>query len=301
MRVLLAQVPPRSWLFVPGPRAGELFPKAARSGADAIVVDLEDAVVPSAKDTARQHVLDSAPAWRGATPWYLRVNAAPDTLLHADLRAALQTRATGILLPKVSCAADIRRVSAMIDTLEGDGASPSLSIVALVESAAGVLGAGSLAGSSRRLIALGLGGEDLRADLGITRTRGGIELLAARGLIVLAAGAACCWALDTPCTILGDPRAIRREARLAHQMGFAGKMAIHPGHVATINEMFSPTEAELINARAVVSAAEQAAARGQGVLRVGDAMIDEPVLIAARRTLARARGAPDRGSTGGLQ
>ena len=285
----LLDSPPRSWLFVPATRVAELLPKALASGADALIVDLEDAVAPYEKDSARSRLLDAVRGSRLPVPWFVRVNASPPALLETDAAAAVQAQAGGVVLPKVSDPEDIQRVSEMMGRLETSHGGQRLVIVALIESARGVLAAEQIVAADQRVVGLGFGGEDFAADIGALRTRGGVELLHARGRLVLAAAAAGKWAIDTPCTDIGSPSQAAREAGLARRLGFVGKLVIHPSHVKPVNDAFAPSERELAAARAVVDAFETAKAEGQGVVRVDGRMVDEPVAAAARRVIARGR------------
>lgn len=285
----LLDSPPRSWLFVPGTRVTELLAKAAASGADALIVDLEDAVAPDEKTAARSQVLDATAAFRPMVPWFVRMNATPAALLEADASAAVQAQADGVVLPKVSGPEDVQRVSETMARLEALHGRQPLAIVALIESARGILAAERIAAADQRLIGMAFGGEDFALDIGTPRTRGGVELLHARGRLVLAAAAAGKWAIDTPCTDIGSPSRAGREAGLARRLGFVGKMVIHPSHVKPVNDAFTPSEREVAAARAVVDAFETAKAMGLGVVRVGGRMVDEPVAAAARRVIARAR------------
>ena len=145
--------------------------------------------------------------------------------------------------------------------------------------------------ASPAVIGLALGVEDLAVDIGVSRTRGGLELLYARGQIVLAAAAAGLSAIDMPCTDIQQPAFAGREAVLARRLGFAGKLVIHPAHVPFVNAAFTPSPEEVEAARMVIAAFDAAKASGQGVVRVSGRMVDEPVATAARRIVARAERA----------
>jgi citrate lyase subunit beta/citryl-CoA lyase len=159
--------------------------------------------------------------------------------------------------------------------------------MALVESALGLLAAAALA-AVPTVSGLILGGEDLRLDLRAHKTRSGREILYARSHLVAAARAAGRWAFDTVCLDIATPNAAAGEARLARQLGFDGKLAIHPNQVASVNRAFSPSEREIQEAREIVVAYDEAFADGHGVLALNGRMVDAPVVAAARRLLARA-------------
>ena len=270
----LRAAPPRSWLFVPALRAPEWLPKAKATGTDAIIVDLEDATAPDEKERAREVV--HGLSLGGDRPWiFVRVNAAPDAHLAADLTAAADAGASGIVLPKASTPEDVARVT-------GD-----LAILVMVETARGVLRALEIADADRRVVGLAFGGEDLSADLGVARTREANEFATARSLVALAAAAAGVSAVDTPWFDLGDPEGAGREARLARQLGFSGKLVIHPSHVRPVNAAFTPDDQETARARRIIEAFDAAVSAGSGIAKLDGRMIDLPVVVAARRVLAQ--------------
>lgn len=269
--------PPRSWLFVPALRAVEWIPKALAAGADAVIVDLEDATAPDEKERAAELVGSLDLRGHGDTPVFVRVNAAPAARREADLAAAHGARAAGVVLPKASSAGDVTAVAAQ---------APA--VVVLIETARGVLRALELAEAGDRVVGLAFGGEDLSAELGVARSREPGELATARSLIALAAAAAGVAAIDTPWLDLGDAEGAGREARSARQLGFSGKLVIHPSHVAAVNAAFTPDERESERARRIIEAFDAAVAQGTGIAKVDGRMIDRPVVVAARRVLAQA-------------
>jgi len=272
----LRLAPPRTWLFVPALRAPEWIPKAIATGTDAIIVDLEDATAPGEKERARETVRGLSLG--GESPWvFVRVNQGLDGGFAADVAAAVQAGASGIVLPKASSADDVRRVPAQAGA-----------ILAQVETARGVLRALELAEADPRVMGLGFGGEDLSADLGVARTRDIGEFATARALVALAAAAAGVSAIDTPWFDLGDPDGAGREARAARQLGFTGKFVIHPSHVAAVNAAFTPDGTETEQADRIIRAFEAAVADGSGIAKLDGRMIDLPVVVSARRVLARA-------------
>ena len=272
---ILRAAPPRSWLFVPALRAPEWLPKAKATGTDAIIVDLEDATAPDEKERAREVVRGLSLG--GDRPWtFVRVNAAPDAHLAADLAAAVAAGASGIVLPKVSTPEDLARVT-------GDPA-----ILVMIETARGVLRALEIADSDPRIVGLAFGGEDLSADLGVARTRAAGEFETARSLVALAAAASGVSAVDTPWFDLGDAEGAGREARASRQLGYSGKLVIHPSHVPPVNAAFTPDEQESERARRIIDAFDAAVSAGSGIATLDGRMIDLPVVVAARRVLAQA-------------
>ncbi|CAN5166230.1 CoA ester lyase [soil metagenome] len=282
----IREAPPRSWLFVPALRAPEWLPKAVSSGADAIIVDLEDATAAGQKDRARETVraLPLAPV---GPPWiFVRANAAPAERLQADLGAAVAAGAAGVVLPKPSRAADVARPVAMLGAHERGGAP--LAMLLMIETARAVLNALEIAEADPRVAGLGFGAGDLAADMGFTRSRDLAEMTTARSLVVLAAAAAGVPAYDTPWVDVKDPVGAGNEAARARQLGFGGKLVIHPSHVAPVNAAFAPSADEVDRSRRVLAAFDSATAAGTGIATVDGRMIDMPDVLAARRTLARA-------------
>jgi len=269
----------RSLLYVPA-SSEPMLRKAGSRGADAIIVDLEDGVLPEAKDEARAR---AERLWRelgsGASEALLRVNA-PGTPWHeADVEAASRIRPAGVVLPKCEEPKAVTAVSSRL----GD-----TSLFLMVETARGVLAAPALA-SVEHVAGLLFGAADFRASVRAGRTPDEAELLLARGTLVLAARAAGIEAFDTPLFEYRDEAALERSAGRARTLGFDGKAAIHPGQVAVINRVFAPTPEEIARATAVVAALEAAAREGRGVATVSGEMVEALHAGEARRTLACAR------------
>ncbi len=275
----------RSVLFSPGDRP-ELMRKAPEAGADTVVFDLEDAVVPERTAEARTAVADvlTDPGFDPDAEVCVRVNADAATAAD-DLDVVLDgdPRLDAVMIPKAESAAGVRAVD---DLLGARGAD--LPLLALCESARGVLAADEIA-AVPAVDAVVFGAEDLSADIGATRTEGGEEVGYARQRVVLAAGAADVDAVDTVFTDIEATDRLAEEAATAAQFGYDGKMAIHPAQVEVINEAFTPDEAEVAWAERVLAAVE--AADDRGVVRVDDEMIDAPLIARAERVVERYRAA----------
>lgn len=271
----------RSVLFSPGDRPS-LLRKAPRSGADVLVFDLEDAVAPEEKATARQAVrsLLTDPDFDPSAEVCVRVNpvgvAADD-----DLEVILDgDPPDSVMVPKVDSGDDIATMTRLLDE-HGE----RLPVLALIETAKGVLAAPSIA-TERATDALVFGGEDLTADIGATRTEDGDELLYGRQRVVLAASAGAIDAIDTVYTALEDLDGLRTEARYAADLGFDGKLAVHPDQVDPITEAFTPDEETVAWARKVLEARDEQ--ETDGVFRVDDEMVDAPLVARAEQVLERA-------------
>ncbi|WP_373356586.1 CoA ester lyase [Pseudoroseicyclus sp. CXY001] len=273
----------RSLLFVPGDRP-ERFAKAAASGADALILDLEDSVAPGRKSQARQAVAAALSGPRDV-PLLVRVNPLGGDEIGADLQAIAGGGADGVLLPKCQEAGDVAR---LVEAL-GPGAPPILPIA--TETPAAVFALGGYHAVSAHLLGLTWGVEDLSSAIGARASRlaGGVltpPFEALRALALFGAHAAGTPAIETVYPDIADLDGLARMASAARRDGFAGMMAIHPAQVAAINAAFSPSEAELDEARAIVAAF--AGAEGRGAVQLGGRMLDRPHLAAAERLLASA-------------
>ncbi|WP_323675204.1 CoA ester lyase [Halorubellus sp. PRR65] len=287
----------RSVLFSPGDRP-ELMRKAPATGADVVVFDLEDAVAPARKAEARDAVVDvlTDDDFDPDCEVCVRVNPVagdePDAdgaTAEADVDALEShlddMRLDAFMLPKCASGDDVRS----FDYLFPRQTPP---VLALVESASGVLHAESI-GLADATDALVFGAEDLSADVGATRTSEGTEVLYAREHVVLAAASADVDAIDTVYTDFSDASGLREETDFAIQLGYDGKMAIHPSQVDPINDAFSPAPEDVDWAERVLDAKADADADGRGVFQVDGEMIDAPLVAQAKRIVDRARAADD--------
>jgi citrate lyase subunit beta/citryl-CoA lyase len=275
----------RSVLFSPGDQPS-LMRKAPDTGADTVVFDLEDAVAPARKEEARAAVADvlTDPEFDPDCEVCVRVNADPATAAE-DLDAVLVDSAEldSVMVPKAESDAGVRRIEELVRERGAD-----LPLLALCESARGVLNAEDIA-ATPAVEAVLFGAEDLSADIGATRTEGGEEVSYARQHVVLAAAAADVDAIDTVFTDIEDTDRLAEETAFAAQLGYDGKMAIHPGQVPVINEAFTPNPEDVEWAEKVLAAREDA--DGRGVFRVDDEMIDAPLVARAERVMERHRAA----------
>ena len=281
-----AALPPRSWLFVPALRSPEWLPKAIASGADAVIVDLEDATAPNEKDRAREVVRALAVAPREHPAIVVRVNA-PHPEVEDDIGAAVASGADGVVLPKVDGPWQVERAARFLEENEKGGRRRA--IMAMIETPRGVWNALAIADADPRVVSLMFGGGDLAAAVGSVRTDEGAEVRTARDLIALAAGAAAIGCVDTPWLDVADPSGAEREARAVRLIGFTGKFAIHPSHVRAIHAGFAPSEQEAADARGLLEAFERGISAGSGVTTYKGRMIDKPDALQAQRVLARLR------------
>ena len=284
----------RSLLFVPGD-SDKKFAKARESGADVLILDLEDSVAPSMKDTAREMVqgwLDQAAEVEPAL--FVRINPLDTGLTLADLSAVVRPGLAGILVPKANGAHDIERIGHYLDALEQrSGIAQGTVKIAVVstETPAAMFALGSYQQAGERLVGLTWGAEDLGAAIGITDNKEPdgswtFPYQVARAQCLFAAAAAGVAPLDTLYANFKDPEGLEAECRRARRDGFTGRVAIHPAQVETINRCFSPSEEEVAFARRVVDAF--AANPDAGTLGIDGKMVDIPHLVAARKTLVAA-------------
>jgi citrate lyase subunit beta / citryl-CoA lyase len=274
--------PRRSVLFLPGsnPRALE---KARSLPADSLIFDLEDAVAPEVKDTARSGVA-AALAIGGYAPreLVLRVNPLDTPWGHADLATAATLPIDAVLLPKVENAERVRLTIALLDSL---GAPPELSLWCMIETPLGVLAAAEIAGASPRLGALVLGTSDLTKDLHARETRDRLPLMTALGLVLLAARAHGRAALDGVYLDLADAEGFAAACRQGRDLGFDGKTVIHPQQIGPANAAFTPTAEEVARARRIIAAYAAASAAGKGTARIEGRLVEALHVEEARLTL----------------
>lgn len=263
----------RSWLFVPATRP-ERYAKAAASGADRVILDLEDAVSIEAKAAARAALADAE--LPGGVPLYVRINGATTEWFEADLAVAAKLPLAGILLPKAESAAQLARAAAVLPE--------SFVLVPIVETARGCLAAEALA-AAVRVERLAFGALDFQMDTGM---RGdGEELAWVRAkLVVVSRALGIAAPIDSVCPSFEDESRIRADAERARRYGFAGKLCIHPKQVAPTHAAFAPSAEELAWARGLMAVLESRPAQEQGAFAYRGEMVDQPVIERARAILA---------------
>lgn len=279
----------RTFLFAPGnhPRRVE---KAFTIGADAVILDLEDAVAVSEKIATRPTVVA---ALRNERPCkgYVRVNATSTEWGFADILSVVQPGLDGIILPKVEDADQLKAVDWMLANLERERhlALGSIDLIPIVETAQGLtrLEAIARAGTRTRRIAFGAG--DMTLDLGMTWTREETELQSIRTqFVVISRAAGLEPPLDTVWADLRDPNGFLQSVEHVRGLGFQGKMCIHPDQIPVANASFAPTAAQVEEARKFVTAFEEAEAQGLASIQLEGKFIDYPIVHAARRLLEKA-------------
>lgn len=287
----------RSVIFVPGNRPN-MLERALTFKADVIMIDLEDSVPPAEKVQARELARQWAPVLHGGGQRVMvRVNALDTGLARDELAAVIGPHLLGVSIGKAQSVWDLQEVDRIITALELSAAPEAghIKLIPWIESARAVVMAYPMATASPRIIAIAFGAEDYTNDMGVQRTDRGEEVFFPRAAVAVAARAAGVASLDTPFVRFRDLEGLRQDARLARQLGYTGKFAIHPSQLDAINEIFSPSPEEVAYARQVVDAWDRAAAAGRGSVDLDGRMIDVPVVKRAQNLLAQAEAIQGRG------
>jgi citrate lyase subunit beta/citryl-CoA lyase len=283
----------RSLLFVPAD-GGPKLDKAIASGADAVIIDLEDSIAPERKDQARAAALaflKSAGAKKDRPRLMVRINGLDTGMTDADLDAILPGKPDAVLFPKAEGGASVVHFDAKLTAREAIARLPEGSIKVLaqtVESAAGLFAAGTYRGASARLIGMTWGPEDLSAELGAEANRDSDGMLTepyrlARSMCLFGAAAAKLPAIETIHVDFRNLDGLRRDTEMARRDGFTGRLAIHPAQVPVINEVFTPSPEQIAKAKMIVAAF--AAQPGAGTVGIDGKMYDRPHLLRAQRLL----------------
>jgi citrate lyase subunit beta/citryl-CoA lyase len=279
----------RSYLYAPGTRP-DLMRKALRAGADAVVLDLEDAVVPARRPEAREAIsalLAEVVGDGGAPSVMVRVARGAEGYLAEDLEAAVRPGLHGLRLPKAESVAEIRAVADRVDELERERGMPSggVRLDVTVETARGALGIGDLLLASPRVVRAGLGAADLLADLGAEGDDDLATLHVRSHLVLVSRAVGAAPPIDSVHTAIDDDEGLLRSARRARALGFLGKSVIHPRQIGPVHVAFTPSEAELEAARGILAAHAEADAEGSAALVVDGRFVDPAIVARARATL----------------
>lgn len=277
----------RTLLFAPG-NVARRVEKALGSAADAVILDLEDAVPINEKEGVRPVVATALKQSRRVN-CYVRVNALDTGLTIDDLTAVISVELDGIMAPKVETPADLEKIDWYMGYLEKKQSIPrgSIDLIPLIENARGVENAPAIAGAVARVKRLCFGAVDYTADLGIDLTADGAEIFYARSRLVNASRAAGLEPpIDTVYPQIRDAGGLLEDTARARRLGFQGKLIIHPDQIEPVNRIFTPSEEEIAFARKVVSAFQEAEARGHAAITLeGGKFVDYPVVQNARRLL----------------
>jgi citrate lyase beta subunit len=283
----------RALLYMPGDDMHKIQ-KATGLGVDVICMDIEDGVAVNRKAEARTTIVQALQTLDfGRSEKLVRVNKVGSALVEDDLRAVLPGRPDGVVVPKVGAPEQIHWVSARLSEAERAHGWPDGSIVmlALIETALGVVNLKEIAASDPRLQGLIFGAEDLAGDIGAMRTRAGWEIFYARSAVVTHAAAFGLQALDMVFMELKDMEGLRSESLEGARMAYTGKQIIHPNQVNPVQEAYTPSDEAIAHAKRVVEADQHNQAEGKGAFTLDGKMVDAPVVKAAQRVLERASAA----------
>lgn len=278
----------RTLLFLPGNTPNILI-NGDVLGADSIILDLEDAVAPDEKDAARILVRNTLKYQRAnSCETIIRINPIDSQYWKKDLDEVIPLKPDFIMPAKVNTKEDVQIICDYITQVEEKNhiKNNTVGLLPLIETALGIEKAFEIGSANSRVKGLFLGGEDLTADLQCKRTKEGSEIFYSRSRIVLAARACGIEAYDTPFTDVEDIKGLETDALFAKSLGFSGKALISPRHVDIVNQVFSPTEAEIDYAHDVMEAIENGKRQGKGVVSLRGKMIDAPIVKRAEQVLA---------------
>jgi len=277
----------RSMLYIPGNNAA-MIQQGGVYGADSVLLDLEDSIAPTEKDSARillKHTIPTVNFYESEVT--VRVNHLDTPFGHDDLEEIVPIQPDALRLPKIESAADVQRVIQKIEEIEDRHNLPhdTLTVHAMVETAVGVENALEIANASPRISAITIGGQDLAADMGIVLEKGSRGLDYASQRIIMAAKAAKIDAMDTVFVDVNDEDGLREATRYAKEIGFTGKAAINPRQIEIINDVFTPTEEEISKAIDIITAYNRHKASGVGVFALNGKMVDVPIVTRALHVL----------------
>ncbi len=284
----------RSLLYMPGSDWRKIVKAATRLDADCVCMDLEDGVAPERKAEARETVARALNELDfGRSERLVRINALDSELAAADLAAVIPARPDGIVVPKADSGERIAALDARILELERAAGVElgSTRLLAIIESATGVVNLREISQASPRLVALMFGAEDYSTDVGAIRTPQGTEVLYARSKVVAHAAASGVQAIDIVFTDFRDAQGLERQAREGMILGFAGKQLIHPSQIEVVHRVYMPDPEEIARAQRLLDAFQQQQAAGSGAFALDGRMIDMPLVKQAQRVLERAQAA----------
>ena len=282
----------RTMFFVPGNSPSKIA-KAEVYGADCIIFDLEDAVSIYEKDAARDLIKSFLSGYRPDCRIGIRINAQDSPYYEEDVKTMVPLQPDFLRLPKSETAENIQALDELITKYEKENNIPigTVKIVATIETALGVYNAYEIAKGSKRVIGIGLGAEDFRTDMRMTRSEDGAEILFARNKISLAAHAAGVMPLDYVYSNFKNTEGFTADVKNGKMLGFTCKSVIHPSQIPLVHAVYDPTDKEIEDAKAVLAVYEEALAKASGVIALKGKMIDMPMVTRAKAVLAYAKAA----------
>ena len=280
----------RTMLFMPGNNPG-MLQNAGILGADSIILDLEDAVSLTEKDSARILVREAIKnVDYGNVELVVRVNPIITEFAKVDIDVIARVKPDALMIPKAT-EEELKAIDEMLINIEAEEGFDKgcIKLIPIVETAYGLQNVYSIIKSSDRIVAVLLGGEDLTTDLGIKRTKEGEEIFYARNQVAIACRTMKVDSIDTPFTDTSDFEGLKRDTMKAKSLGLTGKAAISPKHIETIHCAFAPTIEEIKHAKRVLVAMEEAESEGKGVFSLDGKMVDAPVINRAKNTVELAK------------
>ena len=280
----------RSMLFMPGNNPG-MLQNAGILGADSIILDLEDAVSLTEKDSARILVRNAIKNIKFYdSELVVRVNPLSTDYGYDDIDEIARVKPDVILIPKAT-EEDMKAVDELVTKIEAEEGFENgcIKLFALIETAYGLENVYNIIGASKRIVGVLLGAEDLTADLGVKRTKQADEIFYARSKVAAACKAYRVDAIDTPFTDLNDIESFKKDIKRAKDLGMTGKAAINPRQIDTIHEIYAPAQEEIIYAKRVIEARDEAFKEGLGVFSLDGKMVDAPVISRAMTIIEKAR------------
>lgn len=280
----------RTMLFMPGNNPG-MLQNAGILGADSIILDLEDAVSLTEKDSARILVREAIKnVDYSDVEVVVRVNPLTTEYAREDIDVIARVKPDALMIPKAT-EEELIEINSMLDKIEEEESfeRESIKLIPLVESAYGVENVYNIIKASKRIVGILLGGEDLTSDLGIKRTKEGEEIFYARNKVAVACKAMKVDAIDTPFTDTNDFEGLEKDTRKAKSLGMTGKASINPRQIDTIHSVYAPTKEEIRHAERVLEAMEEAKREGKGVFSLDGKMVDAPIINRAKTTIDLAK------------
>ena len=281
----------RAPLFIPADDPKKIK-KGLTLNADAVILELEDGVAYSQKAEARQNIVDALTTLNfGRSERLVRINAVTTELAETDIETTMIGQPDGYMVPKVDSAETLKWVSEQITAWENKHGWPEgeIKLLAIIESALGVMNLREIATADPRLEALIFGAEDLAGDMGAIRTDAGWEGFYARSAVVTAAAAFGLEAIDTPHVTIKDSTGLTTQAQRALELGYSGKLAIHPAQLEPIHHIFTPTPERIAAAKRLLQAFNNHKAQGKGVFTLDGKMVDMPMVRAAQKIIDKAQ------------
>lgn len=278
----------RSMIFVPGYQT-RFLEKAVNFKADALILDLEDSVPSAYKADARKNIQQYLAKNVFQQDVYIRINSIYSGCLTSDLQVALHPNVKGIMPAMIRDDMDIVYLDKLLDQLEIDNGITQghFKLFPLIETGSAVLNVYAIARASRRSVGLAFGAEDYLTELDGLHKDHGKSILVARSMIVMAARSLGLDALDTPYLDVGNLEGFRREVELARELGFSGQLLLHPDQIQIANEIFTPSEQEVLEARRIIDAIEESKNEGKGVTLLDGKLVGPPMEKRAKRLLEK--------------